>query len=460
MGDGMRFGRFADLGKSSALALLAGFAWNASADDSAAVNGITFYGIVDVGVTYDVHGAPASTYSSGGDNHLVGNTSNKASWNLTQSNLGQSLIGLKGVEDLGGGWSGLFKLETGLNPAGGNITDGLKAIANNNGKANNIRTAYNDSSMAGEAFNRAAYVGVSNETYGTLTAGRQTTLLSDLIGAYDPAYSSYAFSLIGTTSVYAGAGSSEDSRWDNSIKYLYSQGPARLGLQYQFGGTITRNDTGFAGDIGFDWLGLSIDGVYAHKKDVVAGSSLGTSGATALSAATAAGYDATKTITGTVFDSDTFSIAARYTWDKFRFYGAYEYLKSSNPSSPLFTGNIDIGGYALFAPTNNAFPHDRIYDVLWGGVRYQATSKLEVTGAYYYVHQNSYGNGANTACDDTRATTCSGETHVASLIGTYNFSKRFQAYGGVMWSQVLNGMASGYFHNNNVSPSAGVRYSF
>ena len=452
--------RFGYLGRGSVLALLAGLAWSAHAEDSATVNGITFYGAIDVGVTYDTHGVPASGYSSGGDNHLVGNTSNKAIWNFTQSDMGQSIIGLKGVEDLGGGWSGLFKLETGINPAGGNITDGLKAIANNNGKPNNIRTAYNDSSMAGEAFNRGAYAGVSNETWGTLTAGRQTTLLSDLIGAYDPAYSSYAFSLIGTTSVYAGGGSSQGARWDNSVKYLYSQGPARLGLQYQFGGTVTRNDTGVAADLGFDWRGLSVDGVYIHKKDEVAGSSLGTSGATSLAAATAAGYDATKTITGTVFDSDTFTLGARYTWDKFKFYGAYEYVKSSNPSSPLFTGNIDIGGYALYAPTNNAFPHDRIYDLLWAGLRYQATPKLELAGAYYYVHQNSYGTGSNTGCSDTRATTCEGETHVASLVGNYFFSKRFQAYGGVMWSQVVNGMASGYFHNNNISPTAGVRYSF
>jgi predicted porin len=443
----MRFKRSAYI---SVLALSAGFAWNASADDSATVNGITFYGSIDVGVTYDTHGVPASGYSSTGENHLIGNTSNKATWNFTQSNLGQSFIGLKGADDLGDGWTGLFKLETGVNPAGGNITDGLKAQTNNNGKANNIRTASNDSSMAGEAFNRGAYVGISNDKYGTLTAGRQNTLMADQVSAYDPAYSSYAFSLIGTSSVYAGGGSAEDARWDNSVKYLYATGPARLGLEYQFGGSIARNDNGEAADIGFDWAGLSVDGVYVHKKDLVAASALGTSGATSLATATAAGYDAT----------NTYSLAAKYTYDAFKFYGAYEYIKSSNPSSPLFTGAIDIGGYALFAPTNNAFTHNRIYDVLWGGVRYKATSKLELTAAYYYVHQNAYATGATTGCDDTRATNCSGETHAASLSAVYSVSKRFQAYGGVMYSQVLNGMASGYFHNNNLSPTVGLRYSF
>jgi len=456
----MGFGRSAYVGKISVIALSAGFAWAANADDGVSVNGITFYGAIDVGVTYDTHGVPASTISSTGENHLVGNTSNRATWNFTQSDMGQSYLGLKGADDLGNGWTGLFKLESGINPAGGTVTDGLKALTIDNGKANNVKIAYNDSSMAGQAFSRGAYVGVNNETYGTFTAGRQNTLLSDLITAYDPAYTSYAFSLIGTTSVYAGGGSSEDSRWDNSLKYLYSNGPVRLGVQYQFGGTITRNDTGIAGDLGFDWAGFSIDGTFLHKKDEVAGSSLGTSGATSLASAIAAGYDSSKTITGTVFDATAFGLAGKYVWDKFKFYAGYEYLKSADPSSPLASGTADIGSYVLFAPTNTAFVHNRVYDLLWGGVRYAATQKLEVAGAYYYVHQNSYATGANTGCSDTRATNCEGETYVASLVANYSVSKRFQAYGGAMWSQVVNGMASGYFHNNNLSPTVGLRYSF
>ncbi len=452
--------RFATLGRISGLVLMACLASATSADESPSINGISFYGVVDLGVTYDLHGVPASGFSTGGDNHLIGNTSNKATWNLTQSDMGQSFLGLKGAEDLGNGWTALFKTETGINPSGGNVTDGLKAITLNNGKANNVRTAYNDSSQAGQAFNRMAFAGVSNDNFGTLTAGRQTSLLLDLVNAYDPAYSAYAFSLIGTTSAYAGGGSSEDTRWDSSLKYLYAYGPARLGLQYQFGGTITRNDTGFAADLGFDWRGLSVDGVYLHKKDEVSGSSLGTSGATSLAAAVAAGFDPTKTLTGTVFDSDTFSIAARYGWDKFKFYGAYEHIKNSDPSSPLFSGGLDIGGYRLFAPTNTAFLKDRLYDVLWGGVRYQVLPQLEVAGAYYYVHQNSYATGANEGCSDSRAANCAGETNVASLVANYFFSRKFQAYGGVMWSQVLDGVANGYFHTANLSPTVGLRYSF
>ena len=456
------------LTSAAAVALLAGAA-AARADDSVTVNGITFYGIVDVGITYDTHGAPENTSGSVNDWHLIQKGSNKSSWNLSNSNLNQSRIGLKGAEDLGDGWTGVFKLETGINPSGGNIVDGLKTLTQNNGVPQNQQNAFADSSHAGQIFNRAAYVGVSNDKFGTLTGGRQNTLQTDLIGTYDPLYNGYGFSLIGFSGTAAGSGSTEDARWDNSVKYLYAYGPARIGAQYQFGGTITRNDTGEAFDLGFDYAGLSVDGVYVHKKDEVSGSPLGTgTGATSAVAATLAGYDLSKTITGTVFDADSYSIAARYTWDKFKFFGGFEYIKSTNPSSPLQAGTspnlgtaaIDIGGYYIYNPTQTAFTHNREQDIAWAGARYQVTSKFEIDAAYYYLHQNSYATGANTGCNDTRASNCSGDEHVISLLTDYHFTKKFDAYAGVMYSQALNGLANGFFHNNNISPSVGLRYTF
>ena len=54
-----------------------------------------------------------------------------------------------------------------------------------------------DGSRCGQAFANAAYGGLSHPLYGTLTAGRQTTLVNDGMGAYDPMALSPAFSLIG-----------------------------------------------------------------------------------------------------------------------------------------------------------------------------------------------------------------------------------------------------------------------
>jgi hypothetical protein len=39
-------------------------------------------------------------------------------------------------------------------------------------------------------------------------------------------------------------------------------------------------------------------------------------------------------------------------------------------------------------------------------------------------------------------------------------TKRFDVYGGVMYSRVDDGLYSGYLHNNTFSPAAGLRFKF
>ena len=70
----------------------------------------------------------------------------------------------------------------------------------------------NDGSRCGQAFANAAYGGVSNPIYGTLTVGRQGSLVNDGMGSYDPIAGAPAFSLLGYSSTAgAGAGSAEAS---------------------------------------------------------------------------------------------------------------------------------------------------------------------------------------------------------------------------------------------------------
>jgi hypothetical protein len=38
--------------------------------------------------------------------------------------------------------------------------------------------------------------------------------------------------------------------------------------------------------------------------------------------------------------------------------------------------------------------------------------------------------------------------------------KRLDVYGGVMYSQVNGGLASGYLHANNIAPTIGLRLQF
>ena len=450
------------LSSVAAIAIAAGCAGAALADDTVTMNGITFYGIVDAGVTYETHGTTPQGTGSVGTPYVVQAYGNKAGFTTSQSGLSQSRWGIKGAEDLGAGWTGIFKMEGGFNPLGGQITDGIRTIVNNNGVVNAQRSTGADSAQAGQLFGRAAYVGVSNDKFGTITIGRNTTLENDVVGTYDPMGGSYAFSLIGFSGTTAGAGTTEATRWDNSVKYLGAYGPARLGLMYQFGGTVTRNDTAYGADVGADFGPFSIDATYTHKKDEVAAGSL--SAAQMLTVA-ALGYNPQNSFSATVSDNTAYGVAAKYTFDKFKFYAGYEYIKFQNPSSPLGAGFIDIGNYigaivnVQTGPTAT-FANNKILNIAWGGVKYAVTPKLDVTGAAYYYDQNSYATGANTGCNDTRAGNCQGDEYLFSAMADYHFTKKLDAYAGVMYSQVVNGLANGFIHNNQIDPTVGVRYSW
>src|ERR1700689_5049283 len=85
-------------------------------DDSLTWQGITLYGIVDLGLQYQTHGAPISDYFPAGSADIVQKNSNKSVTGVTPSNMSQSRVGLQGAEPLGANWTAVFKLETFFNP--------------------------------------------------------------------------------------------------------------------------------------------------------------------------------------------------------------------------------------------------------------------------------------------------------------------------------------------------------
>src|SRR6202012_4111247 len=203
------------------LSVVAGVAHSQSAqgptDDSLTYHGITLYGIVDLGLQYQTHGAPLSDYFPGGSSDIVQPNSNHSTLGVTPSNMSQSRIGLQGIEPLYADWSAVFKLETFFNPQSGEISDGLKSLVQNNGRSTAQKTTGLDTSVAGQAFQQS-YAGLSHKEFGTLTFVRQNTLLADGVAKYDPNYASQAFSVIGLSGPAAGAGDTQDRRLDSSFK--------------------------------------------------------------------------------------------------------------------------------------------------------------------------------------------------------------------------------------------------
>jgi len=176
------------------------------------------------------------------------------------------------------------------------------------------------------------------------------------------------------------------------------------------------------------------------------------------------GFSPDKALAATVSDNTSYSVMALYNFGSLlplKIFGGYEHISFANPSSPLPVGFDDIGGYKLAFVNNAAFPNDKILQVFWGGVKYMITPTVELTGAYYGYHQNSYGTGASAGCTTNIAGTCSGTTDDISFDGIWHMSKRFDSYAGVMYTGVKNGQANGYaFHTTDITSTVGVRFKF
>ena len=429
---------------------LAGFAAPALAADNDALtwNGITLYGVYDIGIAYQTHGTPLSNVWMVGLEYFIQKNSNKSITSVAPNGLSQSRIGIKGSEPIADGLSFVFNLDSGFDPQSGHLADAPKSLTHNNGVPLANQTSAGDSSLAGQLFNRSAYAGFSSANYGTLTLGRQNTLLLDNILAYDPMSGPYAFSVIGLSGTTAGMGDTQDARLDNSVKYFYKSGALHGGALYQFGKTDSSPGEAWQGNFGFEYDGFSLDAVYGHKKDAISASSL--------SAAQAAAQPR-DSLAATVSDNTSYTIDGSYAAGQYKLFLGYEHVKYENPSLPLTAGFTGLGGYYYGIVNNTAFPRPKIFKVSWGGVRYLVTPELDITGAFYRYDQDSFGA---VACADSSQPTCSGALQAYSLMADYRLTKHLDVYGGVMYSKVNDGLASGFLHTSTADPMLGFRFKF
>ena len=449
----------------------------APASGSLSAWGITLYGIIDIGLQWQSNGAPVSDYFPAGSEAVLQKNSRMQIFSLVPSALGQSRIGLQGKEPLLADWSGIFKVETFFNPTSGNISDALKSQTLNNGRSLTQQTTNVDSSIAGELFNGAAYAGISHPMFGTLTFGRQNTLLADGVAKYDPLNASNAFSLIGFSGTTAGGGVTENRRLDNSGKYYAQWGPAHFGALYQWNGSSGTAGGAYQFLLGANGGNGSFDLFYTHKEQAIATAPLSACqlyGAAAVApepctspGLAALGLSPSNTLAGTVSDNTAYAFMGSYVFQPVKVYLGYEYIEFKNPANPLVAPATapgafpqTIGGYVLGFTNNNAYAHHKVLQVYWTGLKWTINPSADFTFAYYGYHQNAYGTGANAGCSTTKSGTCAGNLHMFSGVFDYHFTKRFDSYFGVMWMEVQDGLANGYLEKNTIDPTLGVRYSF
>jgi predicted porin len=429
-----------------------------SNDDAISWNGITLYGVIDLGIQYDTHGAPFSDYRPAASANIVQKNSRQSVVGVTPSNMGQSRIGLRGIEPLTGDWSAVFQAETFFNPQSGQIANSLKSLAVNNGRTPANSSTNLDGSSAGQLL-QTAYAGLKSPQYGTITFGRQLTLLAEGIIKYDPNYAATAFGLLGASGSYSGGGSTEDQRIDSALKYAVSFADfAHLAALYKFNGSNGSAGAAYQADLGVEFAGASVDAYYSKFNDAITASALS---AAQVGELPTMGYSVTNSLAATISDNTAFAIAALYKIDPLKFFAGYEHIQFANPTTPLAAGFTDIGGYTLAFVNNDAYANDRILQIYWAGVRYTVIPNLDLTAAYYGYRQNAYGTGKVAGCTTAANSACSGSFEAFSFDADYHFNPHFDIYAGAMYSGVSDGPANGYaFNTTNINPTIGVRYKF
>lgn len=409
--------------------------------------GVTLYGTFDIGVAHLDHGAKLTSYYGPGLPFVIQKNSGASITSVSPNGLSQSKVGISGVEKINDDVNAVFKLETGFQPTSFHLADGPRSLIKDNGLPLAGQTTNGDSSRAGQLFQGAAYLGVASKTWGTVTYGLQTSLILDNFAKYDPQSQAQAFSVIGYSGFASGGGATETARFDNSVKYAIAKGPVRVAYLHNFQGGNDFPGKADQVNIGGDYKGFSADLTYSHIGDAVS--------ETTLTAAQNLAHPGT--LAATISDNTAYAAEARYVLGKAKFYAGVEAIAFANPKDPLPVNFRGIGGYVVSVVNNAAYAIHRKETVSWTGVRYSATPKLDLIGAYYRYDQNSYkGNG----CSDASASSCSGQLWDVSAVADYRFNKHFDVYGGVNHSAVANGLASGFLQKNSTAPVVGVRFTF
>jgi predicted porin len=396
--------------------------------------------------------------------------------------LSQSNVGIKIKEQIAPNWYVIGDVNSGFDPYSLHFADGPKSLDDNNntGGTSNLggQTSNGDSSRA-RWDNTRAYLGISNTTFGTLTAGRQYAFSNDLVNTYDPTGGSYAFSLIGNSSTWGGGtGETETARYNTSVKYQVTYNGFRAGALAQVGGWAQDNGAreAYQADIGGDFAGFSVDAVYSYAKDAV---NLG---------ANASGAPAPDTLKATLADLNAGIVGVKYKWQALTLFGGYEYAKLSSPSDGAdFYGNTyTLNGYTAKVAADaygSGNANSKIQQVLWAGAKYGLLSNLDVSAAYFYAWQNDYDINSNKAvtgglfnttnCGPNNTPAISGAApqgtykgdcagHLEAVSGLLDWRpvKRVDIYSGVMVSHVTGGLANGYIKNTDASFTTGLRVNF
>jgi predicted porin len=378
--------------KLSSAAALVTLASTAHAQSS-----VTLYGVIDSGFLYQSANA-ANFQSKVNLGHV---------YELKDGGIYSSIFGLKGTEDIGGGYAVNFKLQGAFNSSNGKM--GLT-----------------DSPTGTAVFNQQTTVGVSGP-FGSIDAGRQIVPMIYAMADTDVRNAQYFGSIL-----TAWLGMNQAAGWqgtstngpigalydDNAIVYrspkFYG---ASLGLEYAPGGVAgqTQGGTRESAVLQYSNYGLNLAGVYYN------------------------GHDAnpfTTTATGTIITAPStglnnnrfWYLGAQYTFHGFSVSGSYSIGKN---------------------PANSG--HDN-FEMISGGLGYKFSTTFKITSGFYYLKDRNVS--AN-------------QSDLFSMGAEYNLSKATLAYAQVGYVNNRGDMSQTIVYgapvpegHSSTAAMIGIRHSF
>ncbi|MFM0487687.1 porin [Paraburkholderia graminis] len=315
-----------------------------------AQSSVTLYGRIDNGLTY---------WSGRADGHLIGAES---------GSFGESWWGVEGTEDLGGGNSAIFKLESGINTLNGAIQNG-------------------------GLFGRHAWVGMTNDRYGTFKMGNLGAgeIMQDSYDLDPQVFQQFALSTLVRGRNWSQAG--------NGMEY---SSPTIGGFALKGQYDLTNNANGWN-------TAASSSGVSGSGPNQLGGAQGRADGIKAVyngsNIELLAIYDETRDPNGkfsnVYVSSRSALVGATYMWGPLKAYAGYQHLSAPDASLSSYgvaSGTLPSGVRGV--PT--AVDHE------WVGLSYRINPAAYVTGAVFHANANG-GNGNAT---------------MYTLGGTYNLSKR------------------------------------
>lgn len=442
--------------------------------------GVTVYGQVDVGASYQSNGASFGNRYPDSVEYAIGQQGHGSKLQWVDNALSPSNVGIKFTEKLFGDVSLIGDWRIAFNALSLRLLDGPGSLIDANGIPGQLRNSAGSSSYNGAIDNNRAWIGFQSPTIGTLKVGRIYNFYNELQPSYDPTGAAYAFGALGYSSTWSsGLGITETNRYNLGASYVYDYNKMfHAGAGLAIGGYGAQNDAKqlYNFDVGGAFKGFSGDVIYQHATDAI---HLG-----AYSAATT-GVDLTQDLTATLANQDAWAFLAKYNYQAFTVYGVYSYARLSAPSDtsyPKGWQNVIGSDYTVLGTgvtgasvNTTAYKNAEILQAAMIGAKYSINPQLDLSGNYAHIWNNTFDTAPATNCvayttspagyngtvpAGTKKSDCAGHLDAFGALLDYRPIKRLDVYGGVLFTKGTGGQVSGYWSDSNVAVTAGVRLTF